>query len=131
MVARGGAARAGRSAGGRVPLSRPRGSRPERAVVVHPDPSVRADWARALEAAGMTVLRCVGPTVSCALDESRTCCPLLDEVDLAVYHEALLGPEREAAIRASGSTALIIAARDHFRLDGSHEPLFVRSAPGT
>jgi hypothetical protein len=75
--------------------SRP--SRPApRAVVIALDPEIRDGWARALEATGMEVTRCVGPTVSCAL---------------------LRGDDR-----ATHAPAMAVATRDRHRADGDHEP---------
>lgn len=96
-----------------------------RALVVHPDPEVRDGWARAIEATGMRVTRCVGPTVSCALDRGCVRCPLMEGVALAVYAESLLTEEFVAKLRAS-RPPMVIAARDRCRARGDHEPVYSR-----
>jgi len=93
-----------------------------RAVVVSADPAVRDGWARALEATGMSVRRCVGPAVSCILMEGSDRCPLLDEAGIALYHEPLLVEPFLSRLRASRSSAMVIATRDRYRIDGDHEP---------
>jgi len=104
-------------------------SRTARALVVHPDPEIRDGWARALEASGMRVTRCVGPTVSCILDRGGERCPLLDEVDLALYHEPLLTDAFVARLVATRPRATLIATRDRHRVDGDHEPALARVVP--
>lgn len=94
-------------------------------VVVHPDPVIRDDWARAVEASGMRVIRCAGPTVSCALDHGCAHCPLLDDAALAIYHEPLLTEGFVAKLRASGPP-MVIAARDRHQAGGDHEPVYSR-----
>ena len=96
-----------------------------RALVVHPDPAVRDGWARAIEASGMTVTRCVGPTVSCALDRGCERCPLMEGVALAVDAESILTEEFVAKLRCA-RPVIVIAARDRCRTDGTHEPVFSR-----
>lgn len=96
-----------------------------RVVVVHPDPVIRDDWARAVEASGMHVTRCVGPLVSCALDRGCAHCPLLEGAALAIYHEPLLTEGFVAKLRAS-RPPMVIAARDRHRGDGDHEPVYSR-----
>lgn len=97
-----------------------------RAVVVAPDAEIRDDWARALEAAGMQVTRCAGPTVSCVILRDGCRCPLLDEAGVAIYHEAGLSERFEAALRGVGTRAMVVATRDRHRADGSHEPAMSR-----
>lgn len=97
-----------------------------RALVVHPDPGVRDGWSRALEATGFTVIRCVGPTVSCILDRGSSQCPLLDEVELAVYADHLLTPELVTKLAAT-RPPMMVGARDRHRADGDHEPVFSRT----
>ena len=97
-----------------------------RAVVVARDPDIRDDWARALEASGMSVIRCVGPTVSCVILREGCRCPLLDDAGLAIYHEAVLSEEFEDRLRAVGTKAMAVATRDRRRLDGDHEPAMSR-----
>lgn len=70
----------------------PPGSRAHRALVVSADPAVRDGWARALEATGLEVHRCAGPGVNCILLGGGERCPLLDEADIALYHEPALTP---------------------------------------
>ena len=106
-----------------------RPSRTSSALVVHPDPEVREGWARSLEASGMRVTRCVGPIVSCILDRGGAHCPLIDDVDLAVYHEPLLTESFIARLGATRPRAMIVAARDRHRVEGDHEPAFVRVVP--
>jgi hypothetical protein len=101
-------------------------SRTARALVVHADPWVRDGWARALEASGLSVIRCVGPTVTCILDRGGTHCPLLDEADLALYYEPLLTEAFVDELTASRPGAMIIACRDRHRSDGDHEPALAR-----
>lgn len=96
-----------------------------RAVVIHPDPVIRAGWARAVEASGMQVTRCVGPLVSCALDRGCARCPLLDGAALAIYAESLLTQDFVTRLRASGPP-MVIAARDRHRADDDHEPVYSR-----
>lgn len=96
------------------------------AVVVARDPDIRDDWARALEASGMKVTRCVGPTVSCIVMREGTRCPLLDAAGLAVYHESVLSEAFEDHLRAVGTRAMAVATRDRRRLDGAHEPVMSR-----
>ena len=93
-----------------------------RAVVVSSDPEIREDWARALEAVGMHVTRCAGPTISCVILREGCRCPLLDDAGLAIYHESVLSGEFEDCLRAVGTRAMAVATRDRRRLDGSHEP---------
>lgn len=107
-----------------------RPSRTAHALVVHPDPEVRDGWARSLEASGMRVTRCVGPTVSCILDRlSGYRCPLLDEVDLALYHEPLLTDSFVSRLLAAHPRAMLIATRDRHRADDDHEPALARVVP--
>lgn len=101
-------------------------SRTARALVVHPDPWVRDGWARALEASGLSVIRCVGPTVTCILDRGGSHCPLLDEADLALYHEPLLTEAFVDELMATRPPAMVIATRDRHRPDGDHEPALAR-----
>lgn len=96
-----------------------------RALVVHPDPVVRDGWARAIEAGGMNVTRCVGPTVSCALDRGSARCPLMEGIALAVYAESILTDEFVARLGAS-RPPMVVAARDRHGGDGVHEPVFSR-----
>jgi hypothetical protein len=93
-----------------------------RAVVIALDPEVRDGWARALEAMGMEVARCVGPTVSCALLRGEERCPLLDGASLALYHEAILSEAFVRRLRAANAPAMAVATRDRHRTDGDHEP---------
>jgi hypothetical protein len=104
-----------------------------RAVVVARDPDIRDDWARALEAAGMLVTRCVGPTVSCVIMRDGSRCPLLDEAGLALYHEVELSSGFEDRLRAVGTRAMVVATRDRHRLDRDHEPAMshVIASPST
>lgn len=97
-----------------------------RAVVIARDPEIREDWARALEATGMQVARCVGPTVSCVILRDGCRCPLLDGAGLAIYHEAVLSQEFEDRLRAVGTMAMAVATRDRHRMDGEHEPSMSR-----
>jgi len=97
-----------------------------RAVVVARDPEIRDDWARALEASGMTVTRCVGPTVSCVILRDGCRCPLLEEAGLAIYHDAVLSDGFEDRLRVVGTRAMAVATRDRRRLDGQHEPSMSR-----
>lgn len=109
------------------PYTRP--SRAARALVVHADPWIRDGWARALEASGVSVIRCVGPTVTCILDRGGSRCPLLDEADLALYHEPLLTEAFVDELMATRPGAMIIATRDRHRSDGDHEPSLARVIP--
>jgi hypothetical protein len=93
------------------------------------DPEVRDGWARALEASGMRVMRCAGPTVDCILLRGGGRCPLLDSADIALYHDSLLTEDFVARLRDSRAPAMIIAARDRHRMDGDHEPAFTRVVP--
>ena len=104
-------------------------SRTARALVVHADPWIRDGWARALEASGMSVIRCVGPTVTCILERGGAHCPLLDEVDLALYHEPLLTEPFVDRLMDSRPRAMVIATRNRHRLDGDHEPALARVIP--
>ena len=106
-----------------------RPSRTARALVVHSDPWIRDAWARALEASGMSVIRCVGPAVTCILDRGSDHCPLLDEADLALYHEPLLTEGFVDELMASRPRSMVIAARDRHRPDGDHEPALARVIP--
>jgi hypothetical protein len=101
--------------------SRPSRSAP-RAVVIALDPEIRDGWARALEATGMEVARCVGPTVSCALLRGDDRCPLLDGASLALYHDAVLSGAFVERLRAAHAPAMAVATRDRHRADGDHEP---------
>ena len=100
--------------------------RAPQAVVVARDPEIRDDWARALEATGMHVARCAGPTISCVILRDGCRCPLLDGAGLAIYHEAVLSAEFEDRLRAVGTRAMAVATRDRRRLDGDHEPAMSR-----
>jgi len=94
-----------------------------RAVVVARDPEIRDDWARALQATGMDVIRCVGPTIACVLDPIGGRCPLLDDAGIALYHEAVLSGSFIDRVRAAHPRAMVIATRDRHRADGDHEPV--------
>jgi hypothetical protein len=100
-----------------------------RALVVHPDPWIRDAWARALETSGMSVIRCVGPAVTCILDRGSSHCPLLDEADLALYHEPLLTERFVDQLMGTHPSAMVIATRDRHRDDGDHEPALARVIP--
>ncbi len=104
-----------------------RPSRPSpRAVVVAGDGEMREGWARSLEAAGMHVTRCAGPLGACHL-RSGARCPILDEADLALYHEAVLTDAFAERIRAAAPSAMVIATRDRHLVDGAHEPALSRA----
>ena len=96
------------------------------AVVVARDPEVRDDWARVLEAGGMKVARCAGPTVSCIVLRDGTRCPLLEEAGIALYHESVLCDGFEDRLRVVGTHAMAVATRDRWRFDGGHEPAMSR-----
>lgn len=110
----------------------PPGSRAHRALVVSADPAVRDGWARALEATGLEVHRCAGPGVNCILLGGGERCPLLDETDIAVYHEPALTRAFLERLGEVKVPALIVATRDRQRTDGDHEPAFSRvvATPG-
>lgn len=101
--------------------------------MVASDPEVRDDWARALEATGMEVMRCAGPTIGCVILREGCRCPLLDEAGVAIYHEAVLSDRFEDRLRAVGTKAMVVATRDRHRLDGDHEPVMshVVASPST
>lgn len=77
----------------------------------------------------MLVSRCVGPNVSCILDRGLRHCPLLDEVDVALYHEPLLTEAFVAQLMDARPRALVVATRDRHRADGDHEPAMSRVVP--
>ena len=114
-----------RSGEGRDGSGRPSRTAP-RAVVVAQDAAIRDGWARALEATGMRVTRCVGPGVSCVLLRGPGRCPLLDAAGIALYHEAVLTEPFLARLRAAPHAAMAIATRDRHRMDGDHEPAMSR-----
>lgn len=88
---------------------------------------MREGWARSLEAAGMHVTRCGGPTASCGLTRDGARCPILDDADLALYHEPVLTDDLIARIRAAAPSAMVIATRDRHLVDGDHEPALSRA----
>lgn len=96
-----------------------------RAVVVALDPDVRDDWARALEACGFSVDRCIGPSGLCPVSDGRAC-PLTRGAAFALYHDAVLSDGFEDRLRAGQVCAMAIAARDRRRMDGDHEPVMSR-----
>ncbi|HZC31406.1 MAG TPA: hypothetical protein VE261_07800 [Gaiellaceae bacterium] len=119
-------------ADGRGDPHRPFRHQPPRAVVVAHDPHIREGWARSLEATGMEVARCAGPTVSCALLRGDARCALLDAAGLALYQEALLTEPFLTRLAAARPAAMVVATRDRHHADGAHEPamshVVVRSA---
>lgn len=98
-------------------------SRPRIALVVSADGEVRADWARYFEGLGMRTLRCVGPTVSCALIAGNTRCPLHEEADFAVYDRSSVTPELTLKLLCPKLPLPIVFAQDRISNEGRHEPL--------
>jgi len=94
--------------------------------VVSPDPAVRAGWADVLEGAGIRVIRCAGPTVSCTLLNGGARCPLQDEADVAIYDENALSADFLERVRRSPPSVPIAAAADRTVDEGEHEPLVMR-----
>ncbi|MDE3112338.1 MAG: hypothetical protein KGN00_01340 [Chloroflexota bacterium] len=90
-------------------------------VIAH-DPQIREGWARSLEATGMQVARCPGPSPTCPLVRGEDHCALLDESGLALYHEGVLGPDLVARLSAAHTSAMAVATKDRHRADGGHEP---------
>lgn len=116
------------SVAGRDGAIRPSRPSPGRitALVVSPDPAVRAGWADVLESAGIRVIRCAGPTVSCALLCGGARCPLHDEADAAIYDENALRADFLECLRLSPPSVAIAAACDRMEADSEHEPLVTR-----
>lgn len=116
------------SVAGRDGAVRPSRPLPDRmtALVVSPDPAVRAGWADLLESAGIRVLRCAGPTVSCALLRGGARCPLHDEADAAIYDEASLNATFLERVRLSPPSVPIAAATDRADDEVEHEPVVTR-----
>lgn len=70
----------------------------------------------------MEVACCLGPAAGCALLGGDDHCALLDEAELALYHEAVLTTPFLARLAAARSPAMAVATRDRHRADGDHEP---------
>ncbi len=90
-------------------------------VIAH-DPQVREGWALSLEATGMQVERCSGPSAACPLLRGEDHCALLDGAGLALYHEAVLSADLVAHLTAAHAPAMAVATRDRHHADGGHEP---------
>lgn len=100
---------------------------PDRVVVVSGDGARRRGWAEALEAEGISVIRCVGQRVTCALVEGqRETCPLIDEAGVAVYDVDVLSPRFVTRLSKAHPRARIVYAVDD-PAGGRHRPrLLVR-----
>ena len=96
-------------------------------LIVSTNPERRAAWAAQVEARGLRVLRCAGPTATtCALLQGAAECPLQSEASLALYDEEAFAPIIRLVLRGRHYPPIAVA-RDRDRPSGGREPEIIKT----
>ncbi len=98
-------------------------------IVMSADPTVRAAWAKELEAGGSTTIRCVGPQVLCILLSGEGGCPLHRQADVALYDEASVTDQLMLRLLRTRTAIPIALAKDVVSPTGDHEPRVTKVVP--
>ncbi len=99
------------------------------AVIVSADAGRRIEWGNHFAGDTRRVVRCVGPTVSCALLAGEPTCPLLDAAELAVYDRDSIVPDFVPLLLDRHPSLLLLFATDDPVQDGHHPLVVAASTP--